>query len=67
MRITTEDPFCSLNHERFRASSNAGGPVGSGGTINSPSLSPRFQNHAEEDFANQIDTAIQAAGLTDEK
>jgi hypothetical protein len=57
-----------LEARTFRgASPNAGGPVEAGGTIRSPNPSPRFQLHAEEDLANQIDRAIQGARLTPEQ
>jgi hypothetical protein len=46
------------------ASPKAGGPVEPGGSIKSPNPSARFQLHAEEDLVNQIDRAIQEAGLT---
>jgi hypothetical protein len=57
-----------LESRTFRgASPNAGGPVEAGGTIKSPNPSPRFQLHAEEDLANQIDRTIQRAALTPEQ
>jgi hypothetical protein len=57
-----------LEARTFRgASPNAGGPMEAGGTIRSPNPSPRFQLHAEEDLANQIDRAIQEAALTPEQ
>jgi hypothetical protein len=49
------------------ASPNANGPVGGGGSIKSPNPSKRFQLHAEEDLANQIDGAIQGVELTSEE
>jgi hypothetical protein len=49
------------------ASPNAGGPLEAGGTITSPNPSPRFQLHAEQDLVNQIDSAIQGAGLKPEQ
>ncbi len=35
-----------------------------GGPFQSPNPSPRFQDHAEEDIANQIDKDIQSKGIT---
>lgn len=54
-----------LESRTFRGvSPRAGGPMEPGGTIISPNRSPQFRLHAEQDLANQIDRAIQEAGLT---
>jgi hypothetical protein len=57
-----------LEGQTFRgASPRAGGPVGPGGTIESPNPNPLFRNHAEQDLANQVDRAIGGAKLTPEQ